>query len=61
MAPCSKPKALLADWRAACTDGGVPRLPSDLAGAEGTYGQLLAELNHLERALGQSAMEDTRA
>jgi hypothetical protein len=50
-------EALLRDWRAVCTDGGAPRLPTDLDGAEGTYGQLLAELSHLERALGQSALE----
>jgi very-short-patch-repair endonuclease len=40
-----------------CVDGGLPQLPSDLTGADDTYGQLLAELNQLERALGQSAME----
>lgn len=48
---------LLATWQAVCTDGGVPRLPSDLANAEGTYGQLLAELRHLESALGQNELE----
>jgi very-short-patch-repair endonuclease len=29
-----------------------------LGGAEGTYGQLLCELSHLERALGQSELEE---
>jgi very-short-patch-repair endonuclease len=51
-------KALLSDWQPVCTDGGIPRLPPDLVGAEGTYGQLLAELNQLERALGQSELEE---
>ena len=48
---------LLAAWREACVDGGVPRLPADLEGARGTYGQLVAELQHLERALGQAELE----
>jgi very-short-patch-repair endonuclease len=53
-------KELLEDWQAACNDGGVPRLPPDLDGAEGTYGQLLAELGHLESALGQRELEELR-
>jgi very-short-patch-repair endonuclease len=51
-------KALLADWQSVCTDGGIPRLPIDVAGAEGTYGQLRTELGQLERALGQSELEE---
>jgi very-short-patch-repair endonuclease len=50
-------RSLVADWQAVCTDGGLPRLPDDLVGAEGTYGQLVTEINHLERALGQSELE----
>ena len=50
--------ALLAAWRSVCNDGGVPRLPSDLEGTEGTYGQLLAELAHLGLALGSSELEE---
>ena len=50
-------KELLVDWRSVCTDSGIPRLPGDLGGAEGTYGQLCTELGHLERALGQSELE----
>ena len=49
---------LVAAWREACVDGGVPRLPADLAGARGTYGQLVAELQQLERALGQDELEE---
>ncbi|MHB1486650.1 MAG: AAA domain-containing protein [Acidimicrobiales bacterium] len=51
-------KELLVDWQSVCTDGGIPRLPSDFAGAEGVYGQLRTELSHLERALGQSELEE---
>jgi very-short-patch-repair endonuclease len=51
-------KELLVDWRSVCTDGGIPRLPGDLGGAEGTYGQLRTELGHLERALDQSELEE---
>ena len=51
-------RGLLAAWREACVDGGVPRLPADLEGARGTYGQLVAELEHLERALGQDELEE---
>lgn len=53
----SEAKELLADWQSVCTDGGIPRLPADLGGAEGTYGQLCTELSHLERALGQRELE----
>ncbi len=53
----SEAKELLADWQSVCTDGGIPRLPADLGGAEGTFGQLCTELSHLERALGQSELE----
>ena len=49
---------LVADWQVVCTDGALPRLPSDLAGAEGTYEQLLGDLRHLERALGQEELEE---
>jgi very-short-patch-repair endonuclease len=49
---------LLQIWRSVCTDGGVPRLPGDLDGARGTYGQLRAEIEHLERALGQDELEE---
>ena len=38
---------LCTEWAAACDDGGVPRLPADLAGANGTYAQLGAELSGL--------------
>ena len=51
---------LLEAWQAVCTDGGKPRLPADLSEAEGTYGQLLAELGNLERALGQSELEELK-
>jgi len=51
-------KKLLVDWRSVSTDGGIPRLPIDLGGAEGTYGQLRTELGQLERALGQSELEE---
>ena len=34
-------------WRHAATDGGGPRLPADLAGAEGAFGQLSAEIQAL--------------
>jgi very-short-patch-repair endonuclease len=50
--------AVLGDWRAACTDGGLPGLPPDLDGARGTYGQLVAELQHLELALGSDELEE---
>ncbi len=53
----SEARDLLVAWRRVSTDGGVPRLPPDLRGAEGTYGQLVAELAHLERALGQRELE----
>ena len=36
--------AQAATWAAASTTGGRPRLPADLAGAAGTYGQLATEL-----------------
>ena len=49
---------LLSDWRSACTDGGLPRLPETFETAQGTFGQLLAELGHLELALGQSELEE---
>jgi very-short-patch-repair endonuclease len=49
---------LLSDWRSACTDGGLPRLPATFDAAQGTFGQLLAELGHLELALGQSELEE---
>jgi hypothetical protein len=51
-------RALLVDWQSVCTDGGVPRLPGDLGGAEGTYGQLRTELGHLERAIRQGDLEE---
>jgi very-short-patch-repair endonuclease len=50
-------QSLLADWRNACTDGGLPRLPETFEVAQGTFGQLLAELGYLELALGQSELE----
>lgn len=53
-------KGLLADWQKACTDKGVPRLPSDLGGAQGTYAQLLAELAQLGNALGQRELEELK-
>lgn len=40
--------AEIAAWQARSTDGGAPRLPADLAGTEGAYGQLGLEL----RAVG---------
>jgi hypothetical protein len=51
-------KGLLVDWQSVCTDGGIPRLPSDLGEADGTYGQLRAELGQLELALGQDELEE---
>ena len=33
-----------ARWKAVCTDAGEPRLPAELAGAEGAYGQFTTEL-----------------
>ena len=49
---------LLVDWQLARTDGGIPRLPSDLGGTDGTYGQLCTELRHLELVLDQSELEE---
>jgi very-short-patch-repair endonuclease/Arc/MetJ family transcription regulator len=37
-----------AAWRQVAADGGRPRLPSDLAGAAGSLGQLYAELQAME-------------
>ena len=51
-------QALLADWRAASLDGGLPHLPEGLEMAEGSLGQLSAELGYLERALGQAELEE---
>jgi very-short-patch-repair endonuclease len=39
-------------WRSGSADGGRPRLPADLGGAEGVYSQLLTELQGLELLLG---------
>ncbi len=36
-------------WRRIATDGGAPRLPSDLIGTAGTYGQLVLELQDLAK------------
>ena len=41
-----------ARWAKISTDGGSPRLPADLAAAEGAYGQLFAELRALGVYLG---------
>jgi len=49
---------LLMDWKSVCTDGGFPRLPSDLGGVEGTYGQLRTELGHIERVIDQGELEE---
>lgn len=57
-AAISEAASLHLEWRTACTDGGIPRLPSDLDGARGTYGQLLTEIEHLGRALGQDELEE---
>ena len=46
------------NWRAASLDGGLPRLPEGIEGAEGSLTQLSAELGYLERALGQSELEE---
>lgn len=58
LAGASAAKTLLADWRAASLDGGLPRLPDGLELAEGSLGQLSAELGYLERALGQGELEE---
>ncbi len=42
----------LARWARVAIDGGRPRLPDDLAGTEGAYGQLLSEIDALGRMLG---------
>lgn len=39
----------LSVWRRAATDGRGPRLPADLAGAEGAFSQLHAEMTDLAR------------
>jgi len=39
-------------WRQAAVDGGGPRLPADLTGAEGAFGQLSAELQALAGWMG---------
>ncbi len=49
--------AQLDRWAQLSTDGGPPRLPSDLAGAEGAYGQLSNELRALGAYLGAVDLE----
>ena len=51
-------KNLLSDWRLLCTDGGTPRVPSDLGGARANYGQLRTELGHLKSVLDQNELEE---
>ena len=46
-----------AQWAKVSTDGGPPRLPSDLAGVEGAYGQLCNELRVLGAYVGATDME----
>lgn len=45
-------------WSRGAADGGRPRLPADLAGAEGVYGQLLTELQGMESLLGVSELAE---
>lgn len=52
--------ALVDEWRALSSDGGLPRLPSDLEGAAGVYGELLAELQALEAVLDTAEFETLR-
>ncbi len=40
------------EWRRLSVDGEVPRLPTDLAGVQGAYGQLSTELRALEAWVG---------
>ena len=51
-------KALLGDWRVVSTDCGIPIARPIWTEPRGAYGQLSAELSHLERALGQSELEE---
>lgn len=44
-------------WGQVSADGGPPRLPSDLAGAEGAYGQLSNELRALGAWVGSGDLE----
>jgi very-short-patch-repair endonuclease len=44
-------------WRELSTDGGQPRLPDDLAGAEGSYCQLLDELRALSKLAALAGLE----
>lgn len=46
-----------AQWAQVSTDGGSPRLPTDLAGAEGAYGQLCNELRALGAYVGAADLD----
>jgi very-short-patch-repair endonuclease len=45
-------------WQLQSTDGGIPRLPADLAGAEGAYGQLGVELLVVGTYVGRESFGD---
>jgi very-short-patch-repair endonuclease len=45
-----------AAWRPAAIDGGGPRLPADLPGAEGAFGQLSAEMQALAGRAGTASL-----
>ena len=45
------------EWIQVSVDGGFPRLPSDLTGAEGAYGQLSDELRALGAYVGASDLD----
>ena len=47
-----------AAWRHAAADGGGPRLPAGLAGAEGAFGQLSAEIQALAGWAGTANLAD---
>ena len=46
-----------AAWLQAAVDGGRPRLPADLAGAEGSFGQLRAEMQALAGWTGAGSLD----
>jgi very-short-patch-repair endonuclease len=48
-------------WQQVSVDGGPPRLPSDLVGTEGAYGQLSNELRALGAYVGSVDLERTDA